>query len=94
MAYCCAYRCFNTPHAWQLGWISVQQVDGASLAPGQTVTATLASQVGREGGKEGALPESGAWRGTATHAARGRHGQAVTRLGSHQDAHTPAPARL
>ncbi|PSC77062.1 hypothetical protein C2E20_0521 [Micractinium conductrix] len=51
MAYCCAYRCFNTPHAWQLGWISVQQVDGASLAPGQTVTATLASQsVGRAQG--------------------------------------------
>ena len=28
----------------QLGWTSAQQLDGASLAPGQTFTATLASQ--------------------------------------------------
>ncbi|KAL4427875.1 hypothetical protein ABPG75_001964 [Micractinium tetrahymenae] len=37
-------RCFNTPHAWQLGWISAQLLDGASLAPGQTVSASLLSQ--------------------------------------------------
>ncbi|PSC76701.1 subunit of the ESCRT-III complex [Micractinium conductrix] len=44
MGYVGYTRCMNTPHAWQLGWTSAQQLDGASLAPGQTVTATLASQ--------------------------------------------------
>ena len=42
--YCCAPRCWNTPHAWQLGWISVQQLDGSRLKAGQTVTARLPSQ--------------------------------------------------
>ena len=44
MGYCCTERCPNTPHAWQMGWISVQQLDGSSLKAGQTVTATLSSQ--------------------------------------------------
>ncbi|KAL4440139.1 hypothetical protein ABPG75_003140 [Micractinium tetrahymenae] len=44
MGYCCSDRCPNTPHAWQLGWLSVQQLDGAALLPGQTVTSTMASQ--------------------------------------------------
>ena len=44
MGYCCTPRCWNTPHAWQMGWITVQQLDGSSLAPGQTVTITMASQ--------------------------------------------------
>ena len=43
MGYCCSDRCPNTPHAWQLGWISVQQLDGTSLKPGQTVETILAS---------------------------------------------------
>ncbi len=41
--HCCDNRCPNTPHAWQMGWLSVQQLDGSSLTPGATVTATLAS---------------------------------------------------
>ncbi|PSC74160.1 hypothetical protein C2E20_2632 [Micractinium conductrix] len=44
MGYCCQDRCPNTPHAWQLGWISVRQLDGASLKPGVPVTLTVASQ--------------------------------------------------
>ncbi|KAL4452150.1 hypothetical protein ABPG75_007812 [Micractinium tetrahymenae] len=43
MGYCCSDRCPNTPHAWQLGWISVQQLDGTSLKPGQTVQTILTS---------------------------------------------------
>ena len=44
MGYCCSDRCPNTPHAWQMGWLSVQQLDGTSLKAGQTVRATLLSQ--------------------------------------------------
>ncbi|KAL4439954.1 hypothetical protein ABPG75_002955 [Micractinium tetrahymenae] len=44
MGYCCNDRCPNTPQAWQLGWLTVQQHDASSLAPGQTVQAWLASQ--------------------------------------------------
>ncbi|KAL4857219.1 hypothetical protein ACK3TF_002516 [Chlorella vulgaris] len=44
MGYCCYDRCPNTPHAWQLGWLSVQQLDGTTVQAGQTVRATLASQ--------------------------------------------------
>ncbi|EFN55656.1 hypothetical protein CHLNCDRAFT_57838 [Chlorella variabilis] len=44
MGYCCANRCLNTPHAWQMGWLQVQQLNGSTLAAGQTVTVTLASQ--------------------------------------------------
>lgn len=44
MGSCCAERCPNTPHAWQLGWLTVRQLDGASLRAGQTVTAALPTQ--------------------------------------------------
>ena len=44
MGYCCSDRCPNTPHAWQLGWITPRQLDGTSLKPGQTVAATVAAQ--------------------------------------------------
>ncbi|PSC71116.1 hypothetical protein C2E20_5435 [Micractinium conductrix] len=44
MGYCCQHRCPNTPHAWQLGWISVRQLDGTSLKPGVPVTLAVASQ--------------------------------------------------
>ncbi|KAL4423979.1 hypothetical protein ABPG75_001280 [Micractinium tetrahymenae] len=44
MGYCCSDRCPNTPHAWQLGWISVRQLDGSSLQPGLTFTTVVASQ--------------------------------------------------
>ena len=44
MGYCCTPRCWNTPHAWQMGWITAQQWDGGKLLPGYTLTATLASQ--------------------------------------------------
>ena len=44
MGYCCNDRCPNTPHAWQLGWLTVQQLDGTSLAAGQTVQTTMRSQ--------------------------------------------------
>lgn len=37
-------RCFNTPHAWQLGWLALRQLDAATLAAGSTTTARLASQ--------------------------------------------------
>ncbi|KAL4440188.1 hypothetical protein ABPG75_003189 [Micractinium tetrahymenae] len=43
MGFCCADRCPNTPHAWQLGWISVQQLEGG-LARGQALPVALPSQ--------------------------------------------------
>jgi hypothetical protein len=51
MGYCCDARCPNTPHAWQQGWISVQQLDGSSLPAGRTLSVQLASQAasGRSG---------------------------------------------
>ncbi|PRW57195.1 hypothetical protein C2E21_4079 [Chlorella sorokiniana] len=44
MGHCCDTRCPNTPHAWQMGWVSLQQLDGTSLKAGQTVTAVVAAQ--------------------------------------------------
>ncbi|KAL4440189.1 hypothetical protein ABPG75_003190 [Micractinium tetrahymenae] len=44
MGACCADRCPNTPDAWQLGWILVQQLDLGSLPRGETVLVTLPSQ--------------------------------------------------
>ncbi|KAL4439956.1 hypothetical protein ABPG75_002957 [Micractinium tetrahymenae] len=44
MGYCCNDRCPNAPQMWQLGWLTVQQYDASSLAPGQTVQVTLPSQ--------------------------------------------------
>jgi hypothetical protein len=40
----CSDRCLNTAHAWQLGWVAPQVLDGASLPPGGTVSATIAAQ--------------------------------------------------
>lgn len=34
--YCCSNRCFNMAHAWQLGWVAPQLLNGTTLAPGQT----------------------------------------------------------
>lgn len=42
MGSCCFTRCFNTPHAFQLGWISAQQL--TALAPGQSISLQLPSQ--------------------------------------------------
>lgn len=44
MGYCCQDRCPNTPNAWQLGWISVQNLNGDSLAPGETKVVSLPTQ--------------------------------------------------
>ncbi|KAL4421243.1 hypothetical protein ABPG75_010534 [Micractinium tetrahymenae] len=44
MGYCCSDRCPNTPHAWQLGWITLQEVNWTSLVPGQTLTFNINSQ--------------------------------------------------
>ncbi|KAL4421241.1 hypothetical protein ABPG75_010532 [Micractinium tetrahymenae] len=44
MGYCCSDRCPNTPHAWQLGWITAQQIDGTAITPGQTLTFNINSQ--------------------------------------------------
>ncbi|KAL4421679.1 hypothetical protein ABPG77_001220 [Micractinium sp. CCAP 211/92] len=44
MGYCCADRCPNTPHAWQLGWITAQQINGSAIKPGQTLTFNINSQ--------------------------------------------------
>lgn len=51
MGFCCEPRCFSTPHSWQMGWVAVQQLDGASLAPGATYRTWVASQ--------SAAPQSG-----------------------------------
>lgn len=58
MGFCCHLRCPNTPHAWQLGWTSLAQLDGASLAPGQTVVATIAPQA-QPGGASGSVGTGG-----------------------------------
>ena len=41
MGGCCSARCPNVVHTWQAGWAAVQQLDGTSLAPGQTVAASI-----------------------------------------------------
>lgn len=41
---CCSNRCPNTPHTWQMGWLSLCQLDGTALRPGKTVTATIYAQ--------------------------------------------------
>lgn len=45
MGYCCDNRCFNTPHMWQMGWLSAAEYDHSSLGVGQTVTLAVAAQV-------------------------------------------------
>lgn len=44
MGGCCMDRCPNTPHAWQMGWLSLTQLDGDSLRPGQTRPLRLSAQ--------------------------------------------------
>lgn len=44
MGYCCQDRCWNAPHAWQAGWLTAAEFDGANLAPGQTARLRLAPQ--------------------------------------------------
>lgn len=44
MGYCCAQRCYNTPHQWQMGWQALQQVDSGALPAGGTVAVTLPAQ--------------------------------------------------
>ena len=44
MGHCCNDRCPNTAHMWQLGWVSLQQLDSTTLKAGETVTATIAAQ--------------------------------------------------
>ena len=34
MGYCCSLRCYNAPHAWQMGWLPVTEVR-QRWAPGQ-----------------------------------------------------------
>lgn len=41
-------RGLSTPQAWQMGWLAVQQLDGASLGPGQPVTVQLPPQTSSE----------------------------------------------
>jgi hypothetical protein len=41
MGYCCSDRCPNTPHAWQMGWLSVQQLDGHTAAIANSFDAKL-----------------------------------------------------
>lgn len=44
MGRCCSDRCYNAPHAWQLGWLTPQTLDERSLKPGQARTITFFSQ--------------------------------------------------
>lgn len=44
MGYCCSNRCLNAPHAWQVGWAQHVLVNGTNLAPGNTVSITIAAQ--------------------------------------------------
>lgn len=44
MGFCCADRCYNTPHSWQLGWLAPQVLDAGNLGPGDTRSVTIAAQ--------------------------------------------------
>ncbi|GAB4814591.1 hypothetical protein N2152v2_001637 [Parachlorella kessleri] len=44
MGLCCGVRCYNAPHAYQMGWFPVVQLDGSRLLAGTTVSALLAPQ--------------------------------------------------
>mmetsp|Transcript_25905 Transcript_25905/g.52789 ORF Transcript_25905/g.52789 Transcript_25905/m.52789 type:complete len:775 (-) Transcript_25905:189-2513(-) len=44
MGFCCTNRCFNSPHAWELGWINPSlELDSSNLANHQHITADLKS---------------------------------------------------
>ncbi|KAL4459157.1 hypothetical protein ABPG75_014022 [Micractinium tetrahymenae] len=40
---CCTPRCYNLPHAFQLGWAAPQLLDGTSLLAGQSRAVTFAA---------------------------------------------------
>lgn len=40
---CCTSRCYNLPHAFQLGWAAPQLLDGASLPAGKSRTVSFAA---------------------------------------------------
>jgi hypothetical protein len=44
MGFCCALRCYNAPHSWQLGWLPMLELDGSRLTPGTTISFELARQ--------------------------------------------------
>ena len=44
MGACCSDRCPNAAHSWQMGWLSLTQHDGSTLAPGKTVSVTIYAQ--------------------------------------------------
>lgn len=44
MGYCCFDRCWNTPHAWQAGWLTATEFDASNFSPGQTAVLRLDSQ--------------------------------------------------
>ena len=63
MGYCCTNRCLNTPHAWQMGWVSPQVLDGTSLVAAKTVTANFAAQTR---GASSGLKIKPTWAGVAS----------------------------
>lgn len=101
----CADRCFNTAHAWQLGWVAPQVLDSTSLPAGGTANATIAAQT--------RSPNSGlkiklsswaaadniylgyrcAWRGSAPRPAANNAAPAHCRPPC-PEAHTPSRCRL
>lgn len=36
MGFCCTDRCWNTPHAWQMGWLSIRNLGAANLVVNRT----------------------------------------------------------
>ncbi|EFN53477.1 expressed protein [Chlorella variabilis] len=44
MGWCCDNRCWNMPHAWQMGWNAARTYDAATLIRGRTYNVSLGSQ--------------------------------------------------
>lgn len=98
MGYCCTDRCYNTPHAWQLGWISPALVDADALLPGQPKNMTLYTQsVFTKSGAVFVRVAGGGWArgragGRAEGCPQGRHGKApALRAHSHTRPCRPGP---
>ena len=49
MGFCCALRCYNAPHTWQMGWLPMVELDEARLTPGTTFSFELTRQAGGKG---------------------------------------------
>ncbi|GAB4814055.1 hypothetical protein N2152v2_001101 [Parachlorella kessleri] len=49
MGFCCALRCYNAPHTWQMGWLPLLELDEARLTPGTTFSFELTRQAGGKG---------------------------------------------